>query len=104
MDVLLVFSTFPDADTARQIGTMLVESQLAACVNLIPAVESIYRWDGKVQRDAEVLAIIKTAPQGLAALEQRLKEAHPYDTPEIVALKPEAVEARYGAWVRAAVG
>jgi len=83
---------------------MLVESQLAACVNLIPGVESIYRWEGKVQHDAEVLAILKTTAAGLAALERRLKEVHPYDTPEIVALKPETVEARYGAWVRGAVG
>ena len=82
---------------------MLVESQLAACVNLIPGVESIYRWEGKVQHDAEVLAVMKTTSAGLPALEQRLKEAHPYDTPEIVALKPEAVESRYGAWVCAAV-
>jgi len=98
-EVILVFCTFPDVETARQIGTTLVESQLAACVNLLPGVESIYRWQGAVERAAEVLAVFKTTCTCLPALERELHAQHPYDTPEFVALLPESVSERYGAWV-----
>lgn len=103
MNTLLVFSTFPDIETARQIGTSLVESQLAACVNLIPSVESIYRWQGKVERSGEALAIFKTTAALYPAFETRLKQLHPYEVPEIVALKPEHVAANYAKWVDASV-
>jgi periplasmic divalent cation tolerance protein len=99
MNALLVFSTFPDIDTARQIGTSLVESQLAACVNLIPAIESIYRWQGRVESSGEVLAIFKTTAAAWPFFETRLKALHPYDVPEIVAVKPEHVAAGYAAWI-----
>ena len=68
----MVLCTFPDADSARQIGTVLVEKQLAACVNLIPAVESIYRWQGKVETAAEVLAIFKTSAAAFPEFERAL--------------------------------
>ena len=99
MNTLLVFSTFPDIEKARQIGTSLVESQLAACVNLIPAIESLYRWQGKVESSGEVLAIFKTTPAAYSSFEARLKELHPYEVPEIVAIRPEHVAAGYAAWV-----
>lgn len=99
MNTLLVFSTFPDIEKARQIGTSLVESQLAACVNLIPAVESIYRWQGKVETSSEVLAIFKTTSAAWSEFEARLKALHPYDVPEIVAVEAEHVSAGYAAWV-----
>ena len=99
MNTLLVFSTFPDIEKARQIGTSLVESQLAACVNLIPAIESIYRWQGKVETSNEVLAVFKTTSAAYSNFEARLKELHPYDVPEIVAVKAEHVSAGYAAWV-----
>ena len=98
-DILLVFCTFPDIDKARQIGTMLVESQHAACVNLFPSMESIYRWEGKIESTAEVLALFKTSAQSYGALESRLGELHPYAVPEIVALKPEHVTSAYARWV-----
>jgi periplasmic divalent cation tolerance protein len=98
-DILLVFCTFPDIEKARQIGTMLVESQHVACVNLCPSIESIYRWQGKVESATEVLAIFKTAAKSYAALESRLKELHPYEVPEIVAVKPESVSEAYRKWV-----
>jgi periplasmic divalent cation tolerance protein len=100
-DILIVLCTFPDLGKARETGTALVESQLAACVNLIPAVESIYRWEGKVETAAEVLAIFKTTPAAWPRFESRLRELHPYDVPEIVALKPEQVAAGYARWVGA---
>lgn len=98
-DLLIVFCTFPDIGKARETGTALVKSQLAACVNLIPAIESIYRWEGKIETSAEVLAIFKTTPTAWPLFESRLKELHPYDVPEIVALRPEQVAESYARWV-----
>jgi periplasmic divalent cation tolerance protein len=103
-DLLIVFCTFPDLGKARETATALVESQLAACVNLIPAVESIYRWEGKVETATEVLAIFKTTPTAYPLFESRLQELHPYDVPEIVALKPEQVSKGYARWVTQSVG
>lgn len=103
-DLLLVFCTFPSLEQARATGTALVAAQLAACVNLIPAVESIYRWDGKVESAAEVLTIFKTTPAAWPRFESRLRELHPYDVPEIVALKPEQVAECYARWVGESVG
>lgn len=100
-DMLLVYCTFPDLEKARQIGTMLVESQHAACVNLCPSVESIYRWKGQVETATEVLAIFKTTPEAYPGFEIRLAELHPYDVPEIVAVRPEAVSTDYLHWVKA---
>lgn len=101
-ELLLVLSTFPDPATARQIGTELVEKQLAACVNLLPAVESIFRWDGRVDSGGETLAIFKTTRAAYAGFAAALAAAHPYEVPEIVALRPEAVADSYLAWAQAA--
>ena len=95
----LVFSTFPDMASVRQIGTLLVERQLAACVNLVPAIESIYRWQGKLETAAETLAIFKTTTAAYPAFEQLLTDLHPYEVPEIIALHPTQVAAPYRAWV-----
>ncbi|MFV1995906.1 MAG: divalent-cation tolerance protein CutA, partial [Verrucomicrobiales bacterium] len=89
MKPLLVISSFPDAQTARQIGTTLVLNQLAACVNIVPGVESIYRWDGKIENENEALALIKTSAEVWPRLEQELRELHPYEVPEIIALDIE---------------
>lgn len=104
MDILIVLCTFPSLDTARQIGTVLVEAQLAACVNLCPGVRSIYRWQGKVETEEEVLAFIKTTRSRYDALEAKLKELHPYEVPEIIALPAEKVQAEYARWVQESVG
>jgi len=104
MNILLVFVTFPEAAVARQIGTTLVESQLAACVNLVPAVESIYRWQGKIEHSQEVLAIFKTTADAWPAFDSRVRELHPYEVPEIVALRPDQVSAPYAKWVEESVG
>ena len=95
----IVLCTFPDADSARQIGTSLVEKQLAACVNLIPAVESIYHWQGKIETSAEVLAVCKTTAEAYPAFAAALAAAHPYEVPEIIVLEPTAVADSYLAWV-----
>lgn len=98
-DVYLVLCTFPDSGQARQIGTVLVEKQLAACVNLIPAVESIYRWEGKVESATEVLAIFKTTATAFPDFEKALSELHPYEVPEIIRLNPSEVSGPYRNWI-----
>ncbi len=103
-EVLVVLCTFPDPEQARQIGTVLVERQLAACVNLLPAVESIYRWQGKVETGAETLAIIKTTVGVYRKLETVLAELHPYEVPEIIALAPQEIFEPYRAWLVEQVG
>jgi periplasmic divalent cation tolerance protein len=102
-EMMLVLCTFPDLEKARQIGTALVERQLAACVNLLPRVESIYRWNGRIEQATEVLGVFKTASAGYPALAEALAALHPYEVPEIVALQPQAVADSYLAWLLAAV-
>ncbi|MDX1680541.1 MAG: divalent-cation tolerance protein CutA [Akkermansiaceae bacterium] len=102
-EVRLVLCTFPDAAVARQIGTALVEKQYAACVNLIPSVESIYRWQNKVEQESEVLAILKTSAAQLAGLEAELTQLHPYEVPEFVALEPHQVSEEYTKWLLGSV-
>lgn len=97
--VRLVICSFPSLDAARQIGTLLVERQLAACVNLLPGAESIYRWQGKVESAPEVLALFKTSAEVWPDFERALREAHSYEVPEIIAIEPEAVSAPYRAWL-----
>jgi periplasmic divalent cation tolerance protein len=99
-EIRMVLCTFPEVAVARQIGTVLVEKQLAACVNLIPAVESIYRWQGRTETSPEVLAIFKTSAAAYPAFERALTDLHPYEVPEIVAFEPAAVAENYGSWLR----
>ncbi|MFZ9936276.1 MAG: divalent-cation tolerance protein CutA [Luteolibacter sp.] len=98
-DIRLILCTFPSVEEARQIGTTLVEKQLAACVNLIPGVESVYRWQGSVETAAETLAIIKTRATAADALSAALAELHPYGVPEIVVLDPAGVNESYRNWL-----
>jgi periplasmic divalent cation tolerance protein len=95
----VVFSTFPDAETAARIARTLVDERLAACVNLLPMVRSIYRWEGKVCDEAETLAIIKTTAERYAALRARIIELHPYQVPEVIALALADGHPPYLAWL-----
>ena len=97
--MLLVLSTWPDLETARAMARRLVEEKLAACVNILPTVESIYAWEGKTETAAEVLCLLKTTREKYPALEQRLQELHPYDVPEIIGLPLEAGAPAYLRWV-----
>ncbi|MCW1914357.1 divalent-cation tolerance protein CutA [Luteolibacter sp. GHJ8] len=96
-NAMVVLCTFPDIEQARQIGAALVERQVAACVNLLPGVESIYRWEGKVEQASEVMGIIKTTcyPE----LEAAIRELHPYEVPEILALPIAAGSTGYLEWL-----
>ena len=85
-DYVIVLTTLPvDAD-ALTFAQALVESRLAACVNLLPLMESIYRWEGKVEQDQERQVVIKTSRMGVVALWDRVRELHPYDVPEFIVL------------------
>lgn len=98
-ELRVVLCTFPDAGEAERVGRQLVERRLAACVNLLPGVRSIYRWKEQVETDSEVLALIKTTLAALPALEAELNALHPYELPEFVALDPASVGQAYGAWI-----
>lgn len=96
---LLVLSTVPDAEMARQIGTSLVEKQIAACVNVLPAVHSIYRWAGKVESAVETQILIKTTEANLRAVEAEVTAIHPFDVPEFIAVPIEAGSSAYLTWI-----
>jgi periplasmic divalent cation tolerance protein len=102
--VLIAHTTCPDEIIGNRIAQTLVEERLAACVSQIPAVESVYFWDGRLQKDREILLIIKTTQATLAALESRLKALHPYELPELVAIRAMGGNDDYLNWVRTAVG
>ena len=101
--VLLVFCTFPDADTAAAVTKTLVGEKLIACGTILPGARSIYEWEGKMEDAPEVLVLFKTAGPAYAKLEKRLLKLHPYDMPEIVALEAGAASKAYAAWVASAV-
>ncbi len=101
---LLVYTTFPDAATALTVGEALVRARLAACVNVIPGMLSVYAWKGSVERGEEVVAILKSR-EGLAdSLGQALKERHPYETPIILHLPVAGADPDTAAWIRAETG
>jgi len=96
---LVVYCTCPDSATAERIAEAVVDERLAACVNIAPGLTSIYRWQGRIQRDAEVLLIIKTRSTVYPLLEGRIRELHPYEVPEIIALPIQAGSATYLNWI-----
>ena len=100
----IVLTTAADAEEGRRLGRALVEERLAACVSLVPGVESIYRWKGEVESAGEILLLIKTGVEQLAALEARLHELHRYETPEFLVLRVEAGSAPYLEWLAGSVG
>ena len=85
---------------ARKIGRNVVEKKLAACANIVPGVESIYRWKGKVERAGEVLVVVKTTANRLPALEREVKRLHRYDVPEFIVLPIIAGSRKYLAWLQ----
>lgn len=98
-DYRLVLSTCPDPETARTIAERLVADRLAACASLVPGLTSIYRWEGEIQRDPEVLLLVKTRAACLDALLATLSGLHPYRVPEIIALPIAAGLPDYLSWI-----
>lgn len=103
-DVIIFLSSFPDREVARTAVRALVDERLVACGNILPRVESIYRWQGKVETAEEVMVIFKTTTQLAEAAQARLRELHPYEVPEILRLSEEGGWPPYLEWVRGQVG
>jgi periplasmic divalent cation tolerance protein len=98
--ILVALITAPSREVAESIARMLVEKRLAACVNILPPVRSIYRWEGKVSEEDEVLLLVKTRPELFSTrLLPAVQEMHPYQLPEIIALPVEAGLEDYLKWV-----
>ena len=98
-EYLTVFCTFPDLENARRVVDRLVKDRLIACGNIFPAVESIYRWKGKIERSFEALAILKTTRDKFSRLEAVFKELHPYEVPELIAAPISNGLPAYLAWI-----
>jgi len=98
---LLVLITAPSAEEAARIAETIVSERLAACVNIVDGVASIYRWQGEVTRDNETLMIVKTTDERYDELERRVKELHSYTTPEVIAIRIERGSNDYLNWLRA---
>ena len=98
-DVVLALTTVPDDASAEAIARTLVEERLAACVNLLPPMISIYSWQGAVERQAERQLVMKTTRARMAALEARLKQLHSYELPELIVLPVDGGGSDYLAWV-----
>lgn len=100
---VVVLVTAPSQQVAEQIATCVVEERLAACGNIVPGMTSIYRWQGAVQRDAEVLVVFKTREGSARRLMERVNELHPYDVPEAIVLPVADGLPPYLAWIAANV-
>lgn len=99
-NALEVHVTAPNREQASQMARALVEERLAACVNIVNGVQSIFRWEGKLHEDQEVLCLIKTRPDLLPALIERVQTLHPHEVPEILAFEVVDGSAAYLAWLR----
>ena len=96
---LLVYTTFPDADTALSIGEGLVREGLIACINVLPGMRSVYAWKGAVERGQEAAAILKTRKGLQDRVREALKERHPYETPVILFIEPTGADAATLDWL-----
>jgi periplasmic divalent cation tolerance protein len=99
-DLRIIYTTWPDAESARAAARSLVEEGLVACANLIPGIESVYRWQGEVESSAETLLLLKTVDGLVHEVMQRVSAMHTYDVPCIIELHVESVSAPFLAWVR----
>jgi periplasmic divalent cation tolerance protein len=96
---VVVLVTAPDLKSSRKLAAAILDQRAAACVNILPRVESHYLWQGKRERGAECLLIIKSAGRALEKLEKAVLENHPYDTPEFIVLPIRSGNARYLKWI-----
>jgi periplasmic divalent cation tolerance protein len=99
----VVLVTAPDLKTGRALAQAALQARLAACVNLVPRIESHYWWQGKLERGSEVLLVLKTTQAKLAALEKVILARHPYETPEFLVLPLVQGTSRYLGWLAASV-
>ncbi|MDI1240426.1 MAG: divalent-cation tolerance protein CutA [bacterium] len=97
--MLVILTTTSNTDEAESLANGLVEHRLAACVQILPKMTSVYAWEGKVEKESEHLLLIKTLPEKYEAVEKYILDRHTYDTPEIVAIPAEKVSAGYLKWL-----
>lgn len=97
--MLIVLTTLPEIEAAADLAEKLVEAKLAACVQILPPMTSVYVWDGKIQKESEHLLLIKTLPEKYAEVEKFISEHHSYDLPEIVAVDAANVSPEYRKWL-----
>jgi periplasmic divalent cation tolerance protein len=97
--ILLALSTFPDAETARRVSNQLVSERLAACANVLPTIESIYRWKGKIESASETLVFFKVSQERQSTFQDKLRSLHPYDVPEIIFVPVASGLPEYLEWV-----
>ncbi|MGR6035127.1 MAG: divalent-cation tolerance protein CutA [Candidatus Nitrosoglobus sp.] len=95
----LIFCTCPDEETARKLAILLIEKQYAACVNIIPRLTSVYCWQGKIEASSECLLLIKSRADYYSAVEQMIREQHPYELPEIIAVAISSGLDSYLHWI-----
>jgi periplasmic divalent cation tolerance protein len=103
VDALVVLTTLENQEDGERLAKLLLEGGLAACVQILPPMTSIYRWQGAIERASEILLLIKTTRPAYQQLEAVIKENHPYQTPEIIALPVEAGLGDYLNWLTAAI-
>jgi periplasmic divalent cation tolerance protein len=99
-DAIIVFMTAANGEEAARLADMLVGAHLAACVQILPEMESVYRWQGKIERQAEILVLAKTTRSKFDELEREVRALHSYDTPEIIAVPVTAGSAPYLEWLK----
>ncbi|SRR6266705_4972141 len=99
MAVLLALSTFPDRETAQRISNQLVTEKLAACANILPAIESVYRWKGEIETGNETLVFFKLSEDQQSTFQEKLRSLHPYEVPEIIFVPVSAGLPEYLRWV-----
>lgn len=99
MTPVLVLTTVGGEFDARPLARALVEARVAACVNIVESVLSVYRWEGRIEEDGEQLLVIKTTDARLEDLRRELLERHPYEVPEFVVLPVQSTSNEYGAWL-----
>lgn len=99
-DVLLVLCSCPSEEAATNLAHLLVNNQLAACINIVPGVRSLFSWKGKIEQEDELLLLIKSTGQAYPELEKTIKKNHPYEMPEIIALPIHDGASDYLNWVQ----
>ena len=104
VSVLVCHCACPDQGTAEAIASRLVEERLAACVQILPPMRSVYRWEGRIEQGTEVLLLAKTSAAAWPALCARIEALHPYDTPEILTLEAASGSTGYLDWIHAETG
>ena len=101
--VIVVFITTATGEEAARLAELLVGARLAACVQILPKIESVYRWKDQVQREAEVLLLVKTTSDRFDELERQIRAIHSYETPEILAVQASAISDPYRKWLEDSV-